>query len=354
MSYTPNVRSGIDYGYIDYILHKRLTEDQQKATIYGQTPTGQLVPVQVNDEGRLQIDATVSADTSSILVYGKDYQNNVIRPIAVDENAQVLTSDGATHTRLDTIISRLDVNLSTRASEATLSTVASRLYDSTEDKSITDIVKEIRDKPGWDNLLNIDVQLSTRASEQTLSTVAARLYNATEGKSITDIVTEIRDKQGWNNLLNIDITLSSLRDAIIGTGSKSLTDLYNELAQFHFDTDGDLYTARRVDTPTPTSYTTTDTWAVAASYDISKYLHVTILIGNTGSNPADIYVTTMANPNGQLEYPELGTQSNPITLAPGDVVKVQLEGKHALVKIYAKNTVSGNSTTIQVEVIASK
>ena len=60
----------------------------------------------------------------------------------------------------------LDVTLSSRASESTLSTVAARLYDSTEEKSITTLCREIRDKTN-----NLDVALSSRASESTLSVV---------------------------------------------------------------------------------------------------------------------------------------------------------------------------------------
>ena len=60
----------------------------------------------------------------------------------------------------------LDVTLSSRASESTLNTVAARLYDSTESKSIATLCREIRDKTN-----NLDVALSSRASESTLSAV---------------------------------------------------------------------------------------------------------------------------------------------------------------------------------------
>ena len=47
------------------------------------------------------------------------------------------------------------------AKDATLGTVASRLYDPDESKSVTAILKEIRDKPQWSRLSNLDVPLSS-------------------------------------------------------------------------------------------------------------------------------------------------------------------------------------------------
>jgi len=47
---------------------------------------------------------------------------------------------------LQSILSRLDVSLGTRASEDTVSLIASRLYNADEMKSITDIIRELRDK----------------------------------------------------------------------------------------------------------------------------------------------------------------------------------------------------------------
>ena len=362
-SYKPRLLAGIDYGAIRAIVREVLEEVLQSVRVYGTTASGEVKPILVNDEGRLVINATTSAETSSVTIYGLDYEENVRRAVAVDSSARLRSvvenfpsdyPDSGTHTRLDTIISRLDVNLSTRASESTVSTIADRLYDSTEGKSITTIVKEIRDKPEWGYLPNLDVALSTRASEQTLSIVADRLYDSAEAKSITTIVKEIRDKTEWSYLPNLDITLSSLRDAIVGTDARTLTDIYNELAKFSFDAESDLYVTRRVEELTPVDYTTTDTWAVAAQYDISKYDEVTILIGNTGTNPADIYVAVMVNSAGQLEYPEYGSSSSPITLNSGQVAKVQLSGRYAIVKVYAKNNVDGSSTTLRVEAIGAK
>ena len=57
--------------------------------------------------------------------------------------------------------------------------------------------------------------------------ISSRLYNTTESKSITDIVKEIRDKTQWSKLDNIDIALSTLLNSIRGTDNRTLTDIYN-------------------------------------------------------------------------------------------------------------------------------
>jgi len=92
-------------------------------------------------------------------------------------------------TDAEAILSRLNTNLSTRASEATLSTRASQA-------TLASV------------LTQLDVALSTRASEATLGTLATEATLATQ----------------------LDITLSALRDAIVGGASpKNLKDLWDKL-----------------------------------------------------------------------------------------------------------------------------
>jgi hypothetical protein len=103
----------------------------------------------------------------------------------------------------------LDVALSTRASESTLSSVLSQLditLSSLRD-AITAVAPNNKTLADLYERLNsirtqLDVTLSTRASESTLSSVLAQL----------------------------DITLSALRDALRGTGNKTLTDLESDLS----------------------------------------------------------------------------------------------------------------------------
>ena len=160
--------------------------------IWGVDSTGEKHKILVDEQGRPQVVATV---TGSVEV----------------TNFPTEYPDSGTHTRLDSILGKLDANISTRASESTLSAVASRLYDSSESKPITTIVKEIRDKPQWSRLDNLDTSLSTRASEATLSSILSKL----------------------------DITLTELRDAITAPSpdSKTLADLYEQLVSIRAQLD---------------------------------------------------------------------------------------------------------------------
>jgi hypothetical protein len=106
-------------------------------------------------------------------------------------------------------VSNLDVPLSTRASEATVSSILSKLditLSSLRD-AITSAAPNNKTLADLYERLNsirtqLDVTLSTRASESTLSSVLGRL----------------------------DITLSAFRDALRGTGNKTLTDLESDLS----------------------------------------------------------------------------------------------------------------------------
>ena len=127
-------------------------------------------------------------------------------------------------TQVDSYLPNLDTALSTRASETTLSTVSDRLYDATEAKSITTILKELRDSAATESTLSsidskVDVNLSTRASESTLSSILSQL----------------------------DITLSALRDAITtgettGAVAKALYDVWERLDSIRTQLDTALST----------------------------------------------------------------------------------------------------------------
>ena len=125
------------------------------------------------------------------------------------------------------------------------------------------------------------------------------------------------------------------------------------ITKFQFDEDSDLYVATRSVEDSAT-YTTTDTFAQAVSIDICKFDKFTLLIKNEGTNNADIYVVTKANKAGVIEYPEYGSSSSPVTLEPGDVVKIQLNGQYGRVIVYAKSSVEGASTTLRFEWIGGK
>ena len=92
-------------------------------------------------------------------------------------------------------------------------------------------------------------------------------------------------------------------------------------------------------------YTTTDTETDVLSIDADAFERLTIMIKNTGdTNSADVVVYSMALDGGQIRYVEYSG-----TLAPGDVVKVQLNGAYDKVIVSAKSTNSGAFTTIRIE-----
>jgi len=80
-------------------------------------------------------------------------------------------------------------------------------------------------------------QIGARASESTLSSILAQLditlsalrdaIRGTGNKTLTDLESDLSSILG-----QLDITLSALRDALRGTDDRTLTDLYNPLANY--------------------------------------------------------------------------------------------------------------------------
>ena len=154
-------------------------------------------PISINDNGQVEVLATVNIDAVQI----KDSSGTVINP--------------ATEDTLSNINTNIDTKLSTRASEDTLSAMNGKmdvnlseagkeyLYNSSDSKSIYDRLVEI--------LNQLDVALSTRASEDTLSSIDSKVI-----KADTDNVGIAEDKVGLakENTLesinnNIDTQLST-------------------------------------------------------------------------------------------------------------------------------------------------
>jgi hypothetical protein len=151
----------------------------------------------------------------------------------------------------NSIYGRVDVALSTRASETTLAAIKAKTdlltFDSNNYLRVN--VSTIVNPP------NLDVALSTRASESTLSAFSGKFPSAAAladnlGNPTTTIVGAANlgfDGTNWRRLAadtsgrlkvsadvvanpsNLDISLSTLRDALRGTGNKTLTDLDTDL-----------------------------------------------------------------------------------------------------------------------------
>ena len=152
-------------------------------TVYGQDDTGTKRPIRVDSEGRLQVPEPLGVDVLSEPAYDSTADLKKIS-IERDNVGLAKSSDIADLKSVlydsstgNSTISVLEDISSKVATEATLSTVANRLYNSAEAKTITDIVKEIRDKTEWTYLPNLDVALSTRASEATVSKDTAINYD---------------------------------------------------------------------------------------------------------------------------------------------------------------------------------
>jgi len=139
--------------------------------------------------------------------------------------------------------SNLDVALSSRASESTLSAINTKLgyaYDG-ENEAFSVVVKETVNPP------NLNVPLASRASESTLSAISSKIIQCD-----TD---------------NVKATVAPGYDSNYATG------------------------------------TTADDWASALDWTVVYYLHKTITIKNTGSNSMDYKVITRAVTDGS-DYEE--------------------------------------------------
>jgi len=188
----------------------------------------------VDSEGRLVISGDVTATvefpewqrkstrTTDDLYdrLGESLPRTVSGSVSVD-NFPTDFPDSETHTKLDTI--------------------HSDLYNDTDAQSVYDHLKQVRTQVD-SYLPKLNVDLDTRASEDTLKTVSDRLYDADEAKSVTAILKELRDKAATETTLGsisgqLDIKLSDLRDALkkstIDTTEyeKSLADIWYQLTQ---------------------------------------------------------------------------------------------------------------------------
>ena len=153
----------------------------------------------------------------------------------------------------------------------------------------------------------------------------------------------------WTRSVTVLGVADAVKDALTDYGAAKDATVQN-ITKLQFDTDNDLYVVGRGKEGTPIDYTTTDDWADAATLNVLDFDEVTILIKNTGSNPADIAVYVKANAAGSIEYEEV----SPTTLNAGDVYKVQLSGRYSRVIIRAKNNISGSSTTLRIEWVGGK
>ena len=94
------------------------------------------------------------------------------------------------------------------------------------------------------------------------------------------------------------------------------------------------------------TYTTTDTLELAGVYPMHFADRASLIITNTGTNDADIQVR-VTNTFGGQEYTEYTA-----TIAAGQNDRINIPGKHTLVKVYAKSTVTGAQTTLQIDYTA--
>lgn len=158
----------------------------------------------------------------------------------------------------------------------------------------------------------------------------------------------------WTRSVTVLGVADAVYDALVkykAATETTLSGIKTQTDKLRFDTDSDLIVTTRAKEGTPIDYTTTDTLSDVAVLGISMFDEVTIFIKNTGTtNSADVAVYTKVNANGQIEYEEVPLT----TLAPGDVLKVQLSGRYARVIIRAKSTTAGASTTLRIEWIGGK
>jgi len=154
-----------------------------------------------------QLDVSLSTRASEVTLSGIKSQTDRLQFDANNFLRIALASDEigiAKDSTLSDILNQLDVSLSSRASEATVSGIKSKIdrlkFDANDFLRIALANDEIgiaKDATLSSILAQLDVSLSTRASEATVSSILGQL----------------------------DITLTELRDAIRGAGDKTLTDL---------------------------------------------------------------------------------------------------------------------------------
>jgi DNA-binding FrmR family transcriptional regulator len=164
---------------------KRLTSKYQTPfgiAIWGFTAPGQAKEILVDSQGRLQ---TVGEFTGTVEV----------------PNLDVALSTRASEATLSSILSKIDITLSNLRDAITAA--------APNNKTLADLYERLNSIRG-----QLDATLSTRASETTVSGILSQL----------------------------DITLSALRDALRGIGGKTLTDLDTDLANIYAKLDVALST----------------------------------------------------------------------------------------------------------------
>jgi len=169
-----------DTGNLDVPLSSRFSEQT------GSQILTKLLPLTFDDQNKLLVSADIGTveikdgnvklnlvgegspvlNLNGILVFGKDNQNNA-RLLLFDNQNRLIVSDPTVVDLLNFLIQRLDVNLSTRASEQTLLQVKQNTdriptNPATEDGNLAAIRSYTE---------NLDVALSSRASENTLQQI---------------------------------------------------------------------------------------------------------------------------------------------------------------------------------------
>jgi len=196
---------------------------------------------------------------------------------------------------LDLIINKLDTNLSTRASEATLQSLLGQLDISlsalrdalkgTGDKTLTDIEVDLSNI-----FAQLDVALSTRASEITLNGIKTQIdklqfdaNNFLRTVISSDEIGMAKDATLNSILSQLDITLGTLRDALKGAGNRDFTTLETDVESILSKLDVSLSSLR--DTLDSRLYNATDALSI---YDHLKQIRTQI---DTYLNNLDIKIS---------------------------------------------------------------
>ena len=193
--------------------------------IWGFKSDGGAKEILVDDQGRLQIAGSVTANVDFSQLMGSD--NRTLTDLydkAYDSaNDRVKTAVESTVNPPN-----LDVALSTRASESTLSSILSQLDITLS--ALRDALKGAGNKDF--TTLEADTEAILAQLDITLSnlrdTLDSRLYNATDALSVYDHLKQIRN-QIDAYLVNLDIALSEIKAT--GTETpRTLSNLYDQLA----------------------------------------------------------------------------------------------------------------------------
>jgi len=150
-------------------------------------------------------------------------------PNTTERLADILAAaGGASEATVSSILARLNADLDTRASEATLSTIDSKLGN----------IREALASVGTDRLLttpdnpsNLDVALSTRASESSLTSFASQAYdsvndrykiNAEAVANPSNLDTALSTRASESTLSTVDSKLGELRESLASVGTDRL------------------------------------------------------------------------------------------------------------------------------------